>query len=124
MIVDTIVGVFVRVKGTGLRGETMKKSALKKGVVTKRSTKTKKLSLPKQARKTATPSQSSMWAAELDELGSMTFRSLDEALDTLIDRVVLRLGRGGSEEREFVKLLFETDPGLMKSLRNSVKVRG
>lgn len=93
-----------------------------KAPVTKKNVKTLKV----PSRKPRSVADSSVWQVEVEALQSHVFSSLDEALDRLTDGVVQRLGSAGAratEEREFVRLLLETDPGLMKALSRSVKIK-
>jgi len=82
------------------------------------------LKLP--SRKPLRAEESAVWQSELALLQSKVFSSLEQALEQLIDGVVTRLGSAGpraAAERDFVRLLMETDPGLMQSLKNSVKIK-
>jgi hypothetical protein len=94
------------------------------GVTTKRKRQSVQIARTKKA--PAKAQESVVWQREIAALESKVFSSLDSAVDHLIDAVVKRLGAAGARgrsEREFVRLLIETDPGLLKSISNSVKIR-
>ena len=68
----------------------------------------------------------SSWHDEISALQSKVFPSLDHALEALTKGVVSKLGvsgRGAAKEREFVRLLLETDPELLHALERAVRIK-
>ncbi len=80
----------------------------------------------KQKLKSAKPAPQSEWHIEIAQLQSKVFTSIDQAVATLAKGVVEKLGitgRSAAKEREFVQILLETDPALMKALEKSVRIK-
>lgn len=67
-----------------------------------------------------------VWKTEIDQLISQPFASVEEALSTLVEAVTARLGLKGKARQEtcdYLKLLFETDEGLMEELGQILKIK-
>lgn len=81
---------------------------------------------PTQKMKGGKVEQESEWHIEVAQLQSQVFPSMEKAIETLAKGVVEKLGisgRSAVKEREFVQLLLETDPELLKALEKSVKIK-
>jgi len=67
-----------------------------------------------------------LWQKELEDLESMSFNSLEEAIDVLIEKVLLRLeaeAASREETKNFLTELFATDPTLQEELKAILKIK-
>jgi hypothetical protein len=64
------------------------------------------------------------WKDELAELEASNFNSVEEAINALIDKVLIKLELDkvdSSETKQFLLELFETDPVLQEEIKNVLK---
>ena len=63
------------------------------------------------------------WKNEINSLRSEKFKSVEQAIDKLIDQVLQRLNvRGEEDVREFLRLVFETSEVLQNTLKKVLKL--
>ncbi len=68
----------------------------------------------------------SFWKQEIDFLESQRFESVSAAIDSLVDRVLVRLNvpePQQQEVREYLVVLFATDPELQEELSSIVPIK-
>lgn len=67
------------------------------------------------------------WRSEIDALQGKKFNSVADAIDALVDMVLDRLGVNGperAETRDYMVVLFDTDPELQEELSQVLAVKG
>jgi hypothetical protein len=90
--------------------------------------KASKLSTQKQSETTDVTTQEivAAWREEISQLKNESFASAEQAVDSIVTKVVGRIaGRGVPEEKMkvFLKHLFESDPALMDEVRRIFKTK-
>jgi len=62
-----------------------------------------------------------IWKQEVEELSARRFKSVEQAITAICNRVTKRL-RGDAEMSGFLRLILETDPGIQAELRKVLRI--